>query len=139
LCVGSLTVENPAVPRENRAIVLKKKLGGLVMPGIDDIITKALGDKASVELVTNLEVQLHELKKEFQEFRDKTEHFEKQEYTLKDLAKLMDLEPDTIRKNYISQKKIAGNKGDGSNKWVVPPEEYLRVEKIVRTRGVHAL
>jgi len=114
-------------------------VGDYVVFGIDNIITEALTDRASVESVTNLEVQLNELKKEFQEFRDKTEHFEKQEYTLKDLAKLMNLEPDTIRKNYISQHKIVAHKGDGSNKWVVPPEEYNRVEKVVRTRGVHAL
>jgi len=103
--------------------------------GIDNIITEALTDRASVESVMKLAVQINELKEEVRELKDKGQRFEKDYYTLKDLEPILHCQAGTIRKNYIKHGKIKAHIPEGQKEYVVTADEYKRVQEVCETKG----
>ena len=83
--------------------------------------------------ITQLFQELKTLRTDFQD----SVQYEKQIYTTKDLAGLLNNSVDHVRKNFIVTGKVKAEKTIVG--YEISKDEFLRVKEIVMTRGKHYL
>ena len=65
--------------------------------------------------------------------------FEKEVYSVSDLAELLNCSSDNVRKAYIKTGRIEAFKPKGSKGYCISKSEFKRVTQVVQTKGTYAL
>ena len=82
-----------------------------------------------------LRVEIQQLKKSVEESGRIERDSIRPIYFVSDLAEVMQMKPDTIRRNYINTGLIKARRPEGSNRLQITPEEYQRVAEEYRHVG----
>ena len=85
-----------------------------------------------------LNQRIEELEKSVSALREQEKPPARKIYYVADLAELMLIDANTVRRDYLTPGRISGSK-NASGSWEISRDEYERVCEIVSTRSKHHL
>ena len=104
------------------------------------LLEKLLADKVSLSSYLELKKEVKLLKEELAELKKRDiEHIAKEHYDVKDIAKLLHKQPNTITSKYIKNGIIKAYKPAGSKSYIIEAEEFHRIRAGVGKYGPHFL
>ena len=65
---------------------------------------------------------------------EQAKKFKKEVYDVSDLAELLVLAPNTIRRDYLNTGRIKGSKNN-LGRWFIAGQEFSRVREVIETKG----
>ena len=99
-----------------------------------------LAKKVDFSSFVELKKELNLIKEELQELKKQgINGVQKVLYSIQDLSKIMHLEANTIRKNYIKTGIVDAYIPDGSKNYVIEAKEFHRIKDIIGKYGINYL
>ena len=106
---------------------------------LDRHFSRLLQDFVRRPEIARLIEDIAKLRVEVEELKQNQISFEKEFYTVKELAEILNVSPSCVRKKYIHTGVIEAHTPDGSKGYVVSAAEFKRVVELVETKGTWVL